>query len=260
MTHPEVNVPFALYLAALAFSGAAYVANRPFWRRLALGWLGAGIAAQTILVGLRWVSAGRAPLSNQYESLIVLAWAVAVLSLALGGSSARERLTPWAAGTAALVLAAASLLDPSMRPLMPALRSNWLFYHVLAAMLGYGALTVGAALALPALKRGIEPARAAELDRIQYRALSFGFLLLTAGILTGSVWAHEAWGAYWQWDPKETWSLITWLWYAAALHLWRGKGWRGRRFAWMNLAGFAVTMFTYFGVNYLMKGLHAYAQ
>jgi len=259
VTHPEVNIPFALYLAALAFWGAAHVGNRPLLGRVALGWLGAGLAAQTVLIGFRWVAAGRAPFSNQYESLLVMAWAVAALSFALGGVGVRERLTPWASGTAALVLAAASLLDPSVRPLMPALRSNWLFYHVLAAMLGYGALTVGAVLALPALKRGIDAARAAELDQIQYRALSFGFLLLTAGILTGSVWAHEAWGAYWQWDPKETWSLITWLWYAATLHLWRGRGWRGRRFAWMNLAGFGVMMFTYFGVNYWMKGLHAYA-
>jgi ABC-type transport system involved in cytochrome c biogenesis permease subunit len=198
-------------------------------------------------------------MANQYESLLVMSWSVALLPLVFGGAFARERLTPWIAGAAALLLAAASLLDPTVRPLMPALRSNWLLYHVLAAMLGYGALTVGAAAALPALRRGIEREKAEALDGLQYRALSFGFLLLTAGILMGSVWAHEAWGTYWQWDPKETWSLITWLWYAAALHLWRSRGWRGRRFAWVSLAGFGVMMFTYFGVNYLMKGLHAYA-
>ena len=81
---------------------------------------------------------------------------------------------------------------------------------------------------------------------------------LTGGILLGSVWANEAWGAYWSWDPKETWSLITWLFYATALHLKRSRGWSGRRFSWMSLIGLGFVLFTYFGVNYLLSGMHSY--
>ena len=85
-------------------------------------------------------------------------------------------------------------------------------------------------------------------------------MLLTAGVLLGAVWANQAWGSYWSWDPKETWSLITWFIYAVALHLWRSRGWRGKLFAWINIAGFLCVLITYFGVNYLMSGLHAYAK
>jgi cytochrome c-type biogenesis protein CcsB len=87
----------------------------------------------------------------------------------------------------------------------------------------------------------------------------FGFLWLSIGIITGSVWANSAWGTYWSWDPKETWSLITWLVYASVLHARTMQGWRGKRVAWMSMLGFGCVIFTYFGVNFLLKGLHSYA-
>jgi cytochrome c-type biogenesis protein CcsB len=99
---------------------------------------------------------------------------------------------------------------------------------------------------------------AAALDAFNYRAVTLGFLLLAGGIILGSVWANQAWGSYWSWDPKETWSLVTWLVYAVTLHLWRARGWRGTRFAWLTLVGLAFVIFTYFGVNYLLSGMHSY--
>ena len=98
---------------------------------------------------------------------------------------------------------------------------------------------------------------AARLDEMMYYSLAIGFILFTIGIMTGSVWAYSAWGSYWSWDPKETWALITWLIYAAALHARMIPSWRGRRIAILTIIGLASVLFTYFGVNYL-PGLHSY--
>jgi cytochrome c-type biogenesis protein CcsB len=95
------------------------------------------------------------------------------------------------------------------------------------------------------------------VDELIYQSIALGFIFLSLGIITGSVWAHYAWGSYWSWDPKETWSLITWLVYATLLHARLVRGWRGRRIAFMSMIGFACVLFTYLGVNYL-PGLHSY--
>ena len=96
------------------------------------------------------------------------------------------------------------------------------------------------------------------LDDLNYRAIMIGFPLLTLGIITGAAWANYAWGTYWSWDPKETWSLIVWFIYAAFLHARFTRGWVGRRAAWLSIIGFAATVFCYLGVNLLLSGLHAY--
>ena len=96
------------------------------------------------------------------------------------------------------------------------------------------------------------------IDDLTHRTIVFGFLWLSAGIITGAVWANEAWGTYWSWDPKETWSIITWFLYASTLHARFTRGWSGRRIAWLAIAGFFAVFFTYFGVNFLLSGLHSY--
>jgi len=147
-----------------------------------------------------------------------------------------------------------------IKPLMPALRSNWLTVHVFTCFLGYGGFAVAALASLGYL---VTPRRRPELmmafDTATAKTISFGFLFLTAGIITGAVWANSAWGTYWSWDPKETWSLITWFVYAVFLHCRYMRGWKGTRAAWISVAGFASVIFTYFGVNYLLSGLHSYA-
>jgi len=96
------------------------------------------------------------------------------------------------------------------------------------------------------------------LDELSYKAIAVGFPLLTLGILTGAAWANYAWGTYWSWDPKETWSLITWFWYAAYLHARFTQGWKGQRLAWLSVVGFGAVIFTYWGVNFVLSGLHSY--
>jgi cytochrome c-type biogenesis protein CcsB len=96
------------------------------------------------------------------------------------------------------------------------------------------------------------------LDDLIHKTIVFGFMWLSAGIITGAVWANEAWGTYWSWDPKETWSIITWFVYALTLHARFTRGWSGNRIAWLAVIGFVSVFFTYFGVNYLLAGLHSY--
>ena len=151
---------------------------------------------------------------------------------------------------------------------MPALRSSWLGIHVSSAIIAYGAFGVSCAVSLVFLCRTrLLKNKAWEsyipeeetLDRISYRAVSLGFLFLTFVMITGAIWAERAWGSYWSWDPKETWSLITWIIYAAYLHLRMNRGWRGKRAAVFAVVGFVCVLFTYVGVNTLLPGLHSYA-
>ena len=170
-----------------------------------------------------------------------------------------------------MAIAASSILpgsDATIKPLMPALQSNWLAFHVITCFFGYAAFAVSFGISLLFLIQhrwerisggiGLLP-NTKKLDEINYRAIVIGFPMLTVGIITGAAWANYAWGNYWSWDPKETWSLITWLIYAAFLHARVTRDWRGRRMAILSLIGFMAVLFTYFGVSYILSGLHSYA-
>jgi cytochrome c-type biogenesis protein CcsB len=258
------NLSLAAYFGALVSAVVLLISRRRFFDLLAnllilVGWL-----VQTVYLGVRWVQAGRAPFSNMFESLVLFAWTVAAVYL---GLRIRTRI-PWLAAASAafsaLALARASTFESTIRPLMPALQSNWLSFHVMTCFLGYGGFAISALVAAGFLisdrKGSTMPLETREtLETVLAQTISFGFLFLTLGILTGAVWANSAWGTYWSWDPKETWSLITWFIYAIFLHCRFVRGWRGRRAAWISIIGFASVLFTYFGVNYLLSGLHSYA-
>jgi cytochrome c-type biogenesis protein CcsB len=162
-----------------------------------------------------------------------------------------------------IIMASTFLVDSSIRPLIPALQSNWLVAHVVTCFLGYAGFTASfvAALMLLVVRKWPSAAEhlpgAKVLDEIVYRSVVVGFSLLSVGIITGAAWADHAWGSYWSWDPKETWSLITWMVYAAFLHARLARGWSGTRMAFLSILGFGCVLFTYFGVNYL-PGLHSY--
>ncbi len=204
------------------------------------------------------------PLSNFFESLVFFSLSLPALALVSFRRHLKDYLGALVALFACLILAyAAKGVDSSIKPLMPALKSNWLLIHVLTCFIGYAAfaLAFGAALLyLWQTRRGkaFPLAPPADLDRLMYQAVALGFLFLSVGILTGAVWADSAWGRYWSWDPKETWSLITWFIYAGLLHARLVKGWQGRRIAWLAILGFAAVLFTYFGVSFLLPGLHSY--
>ncbi|CAK6695215.1 MULTISPECIES: c-type cytochrome biogenesis protein CcsB [unclassified Synechococcus] len=246
---------------------------------------------------LRWWDSGHFPISNLYESLCFLAWGCTLTQL-LVERSWPSPLVPAASTPIALgcVAFASFALPDTMQeasPLVPALRSSWLIMHVSVIMVSYAALLVGSLLSIAVLftDRGNDLvlrsssigtgayrksqlvgagapdavelhstgfAISEQLDSLSYRTITVGFLLLSVGLVSGAVWANEAWGSWWSWDPKETWALICWLVYAAYLHTRLIRGWQGRRPALVASAGLVVIVVCYIGVNLLGIGLHSY--
>jgi ABC-type transport system involved in cytochrome c biogenesis permease subunit len=203
------------------------------------------------------------PLSNFYESLVFYAWCVAFILVVMKKRLPFPLITALASLVSLFFMGYASLspsVQKGIQPLVPALQSNWLHIHVITCFLAYAAFALSFIAGLLYLfkGRGIVPP-GERLDEINYRSIIVGFPMLTAGILTGAVWAHYAWGSYWSWDPKETWSLITWIIYALYLHARLVKGWKGKRIAMVSIVGFLSVIFTYFGVNFILSGLHSYA-
>ncbi len=224
----------------------------------------------TAAIGLRWIESyqmgiGHAPLSNLYESLVFFGWAVALALLLVRYRFGADTVVLMGLPIVFLIMGSTFLVvvDKQIRPLIPALQSDWLVAHVVTCFLGYAGFTVSfvaSTLLLVAggsktMEKHLPDSRV--LDELVYRSILVGMPLLTLGIVTGAIWADYAWGSYWSWDPKETWSLITWLIYCAFLHARLSRGWLGRRTAVLSVIGFGAVLFTYFGVNYL-PGLHSY--
>jgi ABC-type transport system involved in cytochrome c biogenesis permease subunit len=255
------NLSLVGYLTALLLSAVNLFSKKGRFASAATLFLSAGALAQTAYMALRWIAAGRAPFSNMFESMVLFAWAIVVVYLSLQIRRVIPVLGAATALVAVLILAYASSFESDIKPLMPALRSNWLTVHVFTCFLGYGGFAIAALSSIGYLvtPKG-RPQIAAAFDTATAKTISFGFLFLTAGIITGAVWANSAWGTYWSWDPKETWSLITWFIYAVFLHCRFMRGWKGQRAAWISVIGFASVIFTYYGVNFLLSGLHSYAK
>jgi len=266
-----------VYFLAFVFYLVMMVMGRRLPGTLATYTLLGSFAAQTAAIILRWqesyaLGMGRAPFSNLYESLIFFAWTLVLLYLIVEWRTKNKSAGAFVTPLIFLALAYASFspnISCKIMPLIPALKSNWLITHVITCFLGYAAFALSFGFSLMYLFKGNDsanntasflrliPARGI-LDELNYQMVVIGFLMLTLGIITGSVWAHSAWGSYWSWDPKETWSLITWLVYAAVIHSRLVRGWKGRKIIILCIVGFACVLFTYFGVNYL-AGLHSYA-
>ncbi|HVN95993.1 MAG TPA: cytochrome c biogenesis protein CcsA [Syntrophorhabdaceae bacterium] len=266
--HKILGIVTMLYLA-LFFLHVLYFALRKE-KILSVVWILFYITFTLHTVGilLRWLESyrlgiGHAPLSNFYESLIFYAWSVTGLLIVMKKRIGIPAIT-CLGSTAALVLMGFASLSPtverSIEPLVPALQSNWLHIHVMTCFVAYAAFAVASmASILRVAGMGRFAPSAERLDEINYKSIIIGFPMLTSGILTGAVWAHYAWGSYWSWDPKETWSLITWIVYALFLHV-RLKGVRGKKSAILSIVGFASVLVTYFVVNFILSGLHSYAR
>ena len=228
----------------------------------------AGLLLHTAALICRGVGAGRLPMTNQYEFAASFAWGLSLVSLIFILRFKFPMLGAFASPVTILVIGYAAMQSREVRELMPSLRSSWLGVHVSTAIIAYGAFGVSFVLGIIFLLRekmqGSDfwdshvPSRD-KLDLISYRSVCLGLLFLTFTMITGAIWAEQAWGSYWSWDPKETWSLVTWLVYAVYLHLRIRRGWRGRAAAIFAVIGFLCVIFTYIGVNTFLPGIHSYA-
>jgi len=226
-----------------------------------------GFLSLTFNLSVRTVAAGRAPFSNLYESLMSFVWGLVLIYLIIEKSYKLNVLGIFASGITMVAVLYASVLPKEIEPLIPALKSHWLVFHVLCFVFAYGAFAISFAagiyyLILERIKKDSEEKKKllVTVEEVIYKVIAFSFPWMTLGIITGAIWANNAWGTYWSWDPKETWSLITWLVYAAFLHARYNYKWKGTVTAILAITGFAVVMFTYLGVNFLLAGLHSYAK
>jgi cytochrome c-type biogenesis protein CcsB len=219
---------------------------------------------------MRAISAGYTPITNLHEAFSFFALSIVGVFIFFERRYRLAILGSFVVPVALLMMAASAMRPADIVPLNPVLKSQWLTVHTVMAFLGYAMFTIsfGAAVMFLIQQHLLKSKKFGPLyhklpslevlDDINYRCLTFGFPLLTFAIISGAIWAETAWGTYWSWDPKETWSLITWFVYAALLHGRLTTGWRGRKAAILSIVGFAVLLFTFLGVSFLLKGLHSY--
>jgi cytochrome c-type biogenesis protein CcsB len=275
---------FAMFLYWISLS---FPKNQLIFQVSKICVIGSNLLFMTTLL-MRWITEGYFPLSNLYESLIFLSWGISLIHLVIEAKT-KSRLIGAISTPLMFFLSGFSSLTLPIEmqkalPLVPSLQSNWLMMHVSMMMVSYATLIIGSLLSIlylafiflnkpkvisnfettsneVMLTSKISNAQLSLLETVDiwsYRIIGLGFPFLTIGIISGAVWANEAWGAYWSWDPKETWALITWLVFAIYLHSRLLKGWQGQKAAVLGSCGFFVIWICYLGVNFLGKGLHSY--
>jgi len=271
----------ALFPAATLVYGISLFTGNVFTGRVAstLTWFGAGAGLVGLLV--RWHEThlfaggiGYIPVSNLYEVFVLFAVITALIYLYY-----EKAQQTYSMGFFVLLVITASVgfllwyhFDrgaSQIEPLVPALKSYWMKIHVPTNFIGYGCFAIAAMLGVAYLIRARVPDDSKwaqrlptlkQIDDVSYRSIALGFAFFTVATILGALWAAEAWGAYWSWDPKETWALIVWLNYAAWLHLRYTKGLRGTPMAWWAVIGLFVTTFAFLGVNMFLSGLHSYGE
>lgn len=251
----------AVYFAYLFFQ-KNYLHKTGYW------FMAAGCLFHTVAIGYRFVQTGHFPVNNLHETLIISGWAISVAYIMFHYKINLRILGVYAAPLAALVTIAATLFPSQPTEMKHVLNSIWIVFHVVVIFIGEAAFALACGLGIlyllqeHAIKnkiRGFFFRRLPSLDLLDsagYVCLIGGFALLSLGLISGFVYAKSVWGRFWSWDPKEVWSGITWLFYAALLHERLTVGWRGRRSAVMAIIGFAVLLFTFLGVNFLLEGHH----
>ena len=270
------NVSFII----LFYTTVAYWLSIKYQRLVVLqnlcwvGTVGSNLFLFFLLFG-RWINAAYFPLSNLYESLLFLDWCLLFILLFIEKKTRTNLVGAIVLPIMLLIITFANLILPTAMqesaPLVPALQSNWLMMHVSMMMVSYATLIIGSllsilfiALSTLVLKNKPQSLNFSDspllknIDSWSYRIIGLGFPFLTVGIIAGAVWANEAWGSYWSWDPKETWALITWLVFASYIHARLTHGWSGIRAAMLGGLGFIVVWICYLGVYFLGQGLHSY--
>lgn len=274
----------ALFVLSTVFYFAGLIAGSEFIEKTASAMSWTAITMGFVGLMVRWYESylidpefGHIPVSNLYEVFILFCLITGLLYMYYEGRYKNRSM----GGFVLLVISAAvafllwygfSRGANEIQPLVPALKSYWMKIHVPANFVGYGAFALSAMVSVAyllkdsALKRNPDGLMARRLpslemmDDLSYKSIALGFAFFTIATILGAMWAAEAWGGYWSWDPKETWALIVWLNYAAWLHFRFSKGWRGTHMAWWAIAGLFITLFAFIGVNMFLSGLHSYGE
>ncbi len=273
----EVN--YLLFNAVLLVSFVAcavylvfFFSQREHLRKVArIIFLSSGIL-QTLYILSRYLIAGYTPITSQHEAVTFFAWSVTWAYLSFHWRYSVKNFGTFVSILTLIMLVIAAFASRAFEPLTPALQSLWLPVHAGVSVMAYGFLALAFCGGLMYLlqERELKSKRFGffysrlpsleSLDQLNSHCVTTGFVFLTLGIISGSAWARQAWGTYWHWDPKETWSLITWFLYAAQIHQRLTYGWRGKRAAVMAVIGFCAVLFTLWGVTFLLGGVHSYAK
>ena len=246
--------------ALLQFAGAGF--QKPGLTKTAWAVFLVGFAAHTAYLVIRGILAHRLPLANQFEFAAAFAWGVALIMIVLQAKFHADWIAVAAMPAAFLILSYAALQPREITERRISTMARACSFHIGSAAISYSCfiLAGGAGLRwlLLARKESADSKKLRQMDYMAYRLIAVGFLLLTVTILTGAIWAEQAWSAFWTWDPKEVWALITWIIYAVYLHLRLRQKRSGRTMAWFAIIAVPVVLFTFVGVNTIMPGLHSY--
>lgn len=260
-----------LYFFSMAGFIAAFLSLKETAEKVATYLLQVGFLLHTVGIVSRWIVDGHPPLVNMFETLSFFAWGLAGVFILLQYGYRVRSAGAFVMPLVMVIMTTSVIQSREIMPLPPVLKSSWLPIHATVCLVSYALMALAFCIAIMYLiqERQIRAKRFGmmfsrlpsleTLDRITEKCLKIGFPLLSLGIITGSIWADQAWGTYWSWDPKETWSLIVWFIYAALLHQRLTTGWRGKKAAWLTVAGFAAICFSFVGVTYLLPGAHSYA-
>jgi cytochrome c-type biogenesis protein CcsB len=264
------ELALTLYFAATIASVTELFKGSGITSRIILSLAGIGFAVHTASIVYRYVYAGHLPITNSHEATSFFSWCIVLIFFVLQFRYKIGLLSSFIMPIVFLLMLSSSMLPREIKPLSPMLHSYWLGIHTFFAFLGNAAFALAFGIGfmylvqehyvkskhlgglferLPSLQT---------LDEINYKLISFGFPLFTLAIITGALWAESAWGSYWDWDPRETWSLITWFIYAIVLHARLVAGWRGKRAALLSIIGFLTIIVAFFGIKMFQKGLHVF--
>ena len=269
------DMAFWFYLATMLLYLGYWIVKKEWLGQVATIMAIISTFAISMMLISRTMEAGHAPFSNLYESMTFFVWIMSIAYLIMEFKYKIRVVGAFVMAIAFIAMLATSRLPyrfQNIEPLNPALQSIWFELHVFSAFIGYAGFGLAFGMGIMYLiKSKFEERKtshflidrfptSAILDELSYKSVAWGFIFFTLGaLILGAVWANKAWGTYWSWDPKETWSLITWFIYAAYLHARVTRGWRGKKAAYVAIFGFLSTVFLYWGVSFVLPGLHAYA-
>ncbi len=240
--------------------------------RMMIGLTVVGFVLHTLNILLRYFIAGHIPITNMHEASSFFSWCIVLLFFYIEYRYKIGLLGSFILPVVFILMLSSSILPREIKPLSPVLQSSWLAVHTSLAFLGDAAFAMAAGIGVMYLIQehflktkhlgGLfqRLPNLQILDEINYKLITIGFPLLTLAIITGALWAESTLGSYWRWDPKEVWSLITWFIYVLVLHVRLRVGWKGKKAAILSIVGFAAVLFTFFGVNLLLKGFHSFVR